>query len=100
MVFNAKKFYTLFLGEIKKSGIESIPWNDSKEWTDRMMKNKNCVMEKMAESLGLLYCNEYFSLDGIFYRKKLGYKNLGYAQNIEIIIEHENDYENNRERDI
>lgn len=42
MVFNAKKFYTLFLGEIKKSGIESIPWNDSKEWTDRMMKNKNC----------------------------------------------------------
>ena len=97
MTVNTQKFYNLFLEEIKKSGIESIPWNDSKEWTDRMLKDKNCVMEKMAKSLGLLYCHDYFYLDGIFYRKKLGYKNLDtefhfYAQNIEVIIEHENDY--------
>ncbi len=97
MVFAAKNFYGLFLEEIKKSGIESISWNNSKEWTNRMLKNKNCVMEKMAKSLGLLYCHDYYYLDGIFYRKKLGYNNLDieshfYAQNIEVIIEHENNY--------
>lgn len=96
MIVNAKKFYNLFLGEIKKSGIKSISWNDNKEWTNRMLKDKNCVMEKMAKSLGLLCCHDYYYLDGIFYRKKLGYKNLDiefhfYAQNIEVIIEHEND---------
>lgn len=92
----SQKFYNLFLEEIERSGIQSVPWNNNKEWTNKMLKNKNCVMEEMAKSLGLLYCHDYFYLDGIFYRKKLGYKNLDtelhfYAQNIEVIIEHEND---------
>ncbi len=95
-MISALKFYRLFLQEIKKR--DYFPrWNNSKKWTRLFLKNKDCVMAKMAKSLGLLYCNEYFSLDGIFYRKKLGYKNLDteknyYAQNIEVIIEHENDY--------
>lgn len=96
IMISALKFYRLFLQEIKK--IDHFPrWNNSKKWTRLFLENKDCVMAKMAESLNLLYCNEYFSLDGILYRKKLGYKNLDieknfYAQNIEVIIEHENDY--------
>lgn len=90
MRVSALKFYKLFLQEINKR--KRFPsWNKNEPWTKLFLKGKDCVMAKMAESLNLLYCNEYFSLDGIFYRKKLGYKNLGYAQNIEVIIEHEND---------
>jgi len=94
MKITPKKFYKLFLKEINKRKI-LCNWDNSKEWTKLVLKDRDCVMAKIAKSLGLLYCNEYFSLDGIFYRKKLGYKNWNirenyYAQNIEVIIEHEN----------
>lgn len=97
-MISPQKFYKLFLREVKKSGIESTLWNNNKKWTKIMLKDKNCVMEKMAKNLGLFYCNEYFTLDGVFYRKKLGYGNWDirknyYAQNIEVIIEHENNPE-------
>jgi len=92
-----QKFYNLFLEEVEKSGIQSVSWDNNKEWTNRMLKNKNCVMETVAKSLSFLYCHDYYYLDGVFYRKKLGYKNFDielrfFAQNIEVIIEHENNY--------
>lgn len=93
-MINALKFYKLFLQEIKKR--KYIPsWTNNKDWTKLILKGKNCVMKKIADRVGLLYCNEYFSLDGVFYRKKIKYKYWNieknfYAQNIEVIIEHEN----------
>jgi hypothetical protein len=89
-MISALKFYKLFLQEINKRN-RFPSWNNNEKWTKLFLKGKDCVMTKIADRLGFLYCNEYFSLDGIFYRKKLAYRNLGYAQNIEVIIEHEND---------
>lgn len=90
-----QNFYSLFLKEVGKSNIQSIPWDNNKKWTRKMLKGKDCIMENIADKLGLYYCNEYFMLDGIFFRKELKYKDykgFGYAQNIEIILECENEH--------
>lgn len=86
-----RKFYKLFLKEIIKSNILSF-WHDNKEWTRRILNDKNSIMRKIADELRLRYWNEYFYLDGIFFRKEIKYGKLSYTQNIEIIIESENDY--------
>lgn len=89
-----RKFYKLFLQEINKRN--RFPgWNNDKKWTKLILKGKGCVMAKIAKKLGLLYCDEYFSLDGIFFKEELkykGYRGFGYAQNIEIILECENEH--------
>jgi len=90
-----QNFYSLFLREVEKSNIQLIPWNENKKWTRKMLKGKDCIMKNIADKLGLHYCNEYFMLDGIFFRKELkykSYKGFGYAQNIEIILECENEH--------
>jgi hypothetical protein len=92
MKITPQKFYSLFLKEIQKSGIQFVPWNNNAAWTKKMLKSKDCVMKKVADKLDLLFYNEYFSLDGVFFKNKLEYGKLWYAENIEIILECENNY--------
>lgn len=91
MIVNAENFYKLFLKEIDNNKCLAL-WNNNTKYTKYLLKDKNCVMAKIAKRFGLRYCNEYFTLDGIFFEKELKYKNLGYVQNIKVIIEHENDF--------
>ena len=59
MKITAKKFYNLFLKEVKKTD-KYISWGENKKWTRRLLSGRSCVMEKIANKLNLHYCHEYF----------------------------------------
>ena len=86
-----EKFYRAFLDAIEKNGFVNT-WYSNGKWTKGLLKDRDCVMKRVADKLGLIYCNEYFTLDGVFYRKTIKYGDLEYGQNIEIILECENDW--------
>jgi hypothetical protein len=91
MKISPEKFYNLFLKETSKFD-NSIDWAENRKWTRKMLSGKDCTLARIAKKLDLNYYHEYFSLDGIFYKKEIDYQKLGYVQNIEVIIEHENFY--------
>ncbi|MFA5300238.1 MAG: hypothetical protein WC389_18780 [Lutibacter sp.] len=93
-----EKFYSLFLKKIKRSGIELTPWNNSRQWTERLLKGNDCVMSQIAKEIKLTYCDEYWKLDGIFCEgfmpkdpmTQANIEKYKWAHNIKIIVEVEN----------
>ncbi len=97
-IVTPEKFYKIFLNEIRKSNIQSIPWNSNKEWTKKLLKGEDCVMNQIANKINLVYCEEYWKLDGIFCegfmpKNPLTQKDIikdKWAYGIKIILEIEN----------
>lgn len=93
-----EKFYSLFLKEIKRSGIELTPWSNNQAWTRKLLEGDNCVMNQIASKINLNYCNEYWKLDGIFCEgfvpidpmTQTNIERWKWAHRIKIIVEVEN----------
>ena len=101
-IINPANFKTAFLSaQVDKAEDLVKAWNNRAQYTSIILNEEQSICTDIKESLRLNYRREYWSLDGVFYTKKLEKKYFGpkaaYAEYIAIAFEHENDFKTSYE---
>jgi hypothetical protein len=68
-------------------------WSDSPEYTNLFLKAENCLLAQVAKGLNLEYRSEYWGIDAVMYERAdhLNFPSGGWAEQLTIVIEHENE---------
>jgi len=100
-IITPKKFKEVFLSHAEKEKERIISlWREDKKFTELMLGYNEGIVAKTAEALGQKYYREYWTIDAVYFKRKIQkyFSKLGtYAEYLSAAIEHENLFKTSHE---